>query len=226
MTPLAPRIRFLGRVPYADTFEAMRQFVHRRPADAPDEIWLLEHDPVFTLGQNGAAEHVLAAGDIPVVQVDRGGQVTYHGPGQLVIYPLIYLPRLRLGVRTLVEALEGTVVDWLAGLGHAAVARRDAPGVYVNNAKVASVGLRIRRHWCYHGMAVNIALDLEPFSRINPCGQAGLMMSQLSALGGPDSVDDAAQMILPYLLPRLGYTGDLAAAKPNPTESLNSEWSA
>ncbi|MEO1575599.1 MAG: lipoyl(octanoyl) transferase LipB, partial [Pseudomonadota bacterium] len=127
MTPSSPRVRFLGRANYADTFEAMRRFVHRRPADAHDEIWLLEHDPVFTLGQNAAAEHVLAAGDIPVVQVDRGGQVTYHGPGQLVVYPLVYLPRLKLGVRTLVDALEGTIVDWLGELGHPAVARRDAP---------------------------------------------------------------------------------------------------
>ena len=183
----------------------MQAFVDRRPADAHDEIWLLEHDPVFTLGQNAAPEHVLAAGDTPVVQVDRGGQVTYHGPGQLVVYPLVYLPRLGLGVRTLVDALEQTAVDLLALYGHRAVARRDAPGVYVDGAKVASIGLRIRRHWCYHGMAINVALDLSPFQRINPCGQAGLAMSQLASLGGPTSVRAAAADLLPVLLKNLGY---------------------
>lgn len=212
VTVPAPRVRYLGRTDYADTFEAMRRFVHRRPADAHDEIWLLEHDPVFTLGQNAGREHVLAAGDIPVVQVDRGGQVTYHGPGQLVVYPLVYLPRLRLGVRTLVDALEGTIVDWLADLGQCAVARRDAPGVYVDGAKVASVGLRIRRHWSYHGMAINVALDLEPFARINPCGHQGLAMNQLCALGGPQTVCDAARDALPFLLRRLGYPDTAAAS--------------
>ncbi len=209
MSERAPTVRFLGRCDYAPTFDAMREFVTGRDPDAPDEIWLLEHNPVFTLGQNGQQEHVLAAGDIPVVQVDRGGQVTYHGPGQLMIYPLVYLPRLGLGVRTLVEALENTVIDLLAQSGHSAVARRDAPGVYVDGAKVASIGLRIRRHWCYHGMAVNVALDLEPFSRINPCGYAGLEMNQLSSLDGPATVRAAAEQVLPLLLTRLGYNREL-----------------
>jgi lipoyl(octanoyl) transferase len=209
VTAPAPFVRHLGRRDYGETFDAMREFVTDRAADEADEIWLLEHDPVFTQGQNGQAEHVLGAGDIPVVQVDRGGQVTYHGPGQLVIYPLIYLPRLGLGVRTLVVALENSVIDLLARYGHEAVARRDAPGVYVDGAKVASIGLRIRKDWCYHGMAVNVAMDLEPFSRINPCGFAGLSMNQLRDLGGPSSVATAAQELLPMLLARLGYNSEL-----------------
>lgn len=219
MSERAPTVRYLGQCDYAPTLEAMRAFVTGRDPDAPDEIWLLEHNPVFTLGQNGHQEHILAAGDIPVVQVDRGGQVTYHGPGQLMIYPLVFLPRLGLGVRTLVEALENTVIDLLGQSGHAAVARRDAPGVYVDDAKVASIGLRIRRHWCYHGMAVNVALDLEPFTRINPCGYAGLKMSQLSELGGPTSVRAAADQVLPLLLARLGYSRKLCTT-PITQESL------
>jgi len=189
----------------------MRAFVTDRDDDANDEVWLLEHDPVFTQGQSGKAEHILAPGDIPVVNVDRGGQVTYHGPGQLVIYPLLNLRRLGLGVRSLVEALENSVIDLLRACGHTAVGRCDAPGVYVENAKVASIGLRIRRHWCYHGMAVNVAMDLSPFQRINPCGQAGLAMNQLHALNGPATVREAADQLLPLLLTRLGYTDALAA---------------
>ena len=224
MNVAAPRIRFLGRADYAQTLSAMQRFVHGRSPEAHDEIWLLEHDPVFTLGQSATTEHVLAAGDIPLVQVDRGGQVTYHGPGQLVVYPLVYLPRLGLGVRTLVDALEQTVIDLLAKYDHRAVARRDAPGVYVDGAKVASIGLRIRRHWCYHGMAINVALDLSPFDRINPCGHAGLPMTQLSALGGATSVRDAARDLLPLLLTNLGYA--MTAHPPEPLSPNALELSA
>ena len=204
-----PRIRRLGRAEYATVWRDMQAFVADRAADRSAEIWLVEHPPVFTLGQNAKPEHVLAAGDIPVVNVDRGGEVTYHGPGQLVIYPLINLSRLGLGVRTLVCALENAVIDLCASYGVTALGRRDAPGVYVDDAKVASIGLRIRRGWCYHGMAVNVAMDLTPFQRINPCGYAGLAVTDLATLGGPDSVERAGREILPLLLDRLGYnTGD------------------
>ncbi len=152
-----------------------------RRAD-PDEIWFLEHPPVYTLGMNASPAHVLAPGDIPVVQIDRGGQVTYHGPGQLVVYPLIDLRRAKLGVRDLVTALERSVIDYVAELGIAAECRRSAPGVYVNDRKLASVGIRIRRGSSYHGIAINVNLDAEPFSRINPCGYAGLEITRLADL--------------------------------------------
>ena len=183
----------------------MRAFVDAAHAESDDEIWFVEHDPVFTLGQNGQPEHILAAGDIPVVNVDRGGQVTYHGPGQLVIYPLLHLPRLGLGVRDLVTALERTVVALAARYGVTAQPRRDAPGVYVDGAKLASIGLRIRRDWCYHGMALNVDMDMQPFTRINPCGFANMAMTQLGALGGPTDLTSVARDILPLLLGELGY---------------------
>jgi len=176
-------LRELGLVDYEPTPAAMQQFTDTRNADSPDELWLLQHPRVFTQGQAGKAEHVLAAGDIPVVQADRGGQVTYHGPGQLMIYPLIDLKRSRLGVRDLVTALERTVVDVAADLDIEAIARADAPGVYVDGRKLASVGLRVRRGASYHGMALNIDLDLEPFSRINPCGFSDLEVTDLTTLG-------------------------------------------
>lgn len=178
----------------------MQRFTDERDASTPDEIWLLEHPPIFTLGLAGKLEHVLAPGDIPVIQTDRGGQVTYHGPGQLVVYPLLDLRRLGLGVRELVMALEDAVIGYAAGLGIEARSRRDAPGVYVEGRKLASVGLRIRRGASYHGIALNVNMDLEPFSRINPCGYAGLEITQLSALGGPRSVADAARGLETHLL--------------------------
>jgi lipoyl(octanoyl) transferase len=195
-----PLIRWLGRVAYEPTWRAMQHFTDTRGADSPDEIWLLEHDPVFTLGMNADPSHVLAAGDIPVIQIDRGGQVTYHGPGQLVIYPLIDVRRSGLGVRSLVTALERAVIDYAAGFGIHAECRSNAPGVYVNERKLASVGLRIRRGGSYHGLALNVDMDLTPFARINPCGYAGLQMTQLSTLGGPREVEQVGREIAPLLL--------------------------
>jgi lipoyl(octanoyl) transferase len=166
----------------------MQRFTDERDASTRDEIWLVEHPPVFTLGLNAAREHLLAPGDIPVVQIDRGGQVTYHGPGQLVIYPLIDVRRHALGVRQLVVALEDAIIAYAAESGIRAVGSREAPGVYVEGAKLASIGLRIRRGGSYHGVALNVSLDLEPFRRINVCGHRGLAVTCLSALGGESDV--------------------------------------
>ncbi|MGH8220147.1 MAG: lipoyl(octanoyl) transferase LipB [Steroidobacteraceae bacterium] len=193
-------VRRLGLVEYEPTWRAMQRFTDERDASTPDELWLLEHPPVFTLGLAGKLEHVLAPGDIPVIQTDRGGQVTYHGPGQLVVYPLLDLRRLGLGVRELVMALENAVIGYVGALGIGACARRDAPGVYVEGRKLASVGLRIRRGASYHGIALNVNLDLEPFARINPCGYAGLEITQLASLGGPRSVQEAARGLEPHML--------------------------
>lgn len=198
------QVKWLGRVPYEPTWRAMQAFTEQRNANTPDELWLLEHEPVFTLGMNGDPAHVLAAGDIPVVQIDRGGQVTYHGPGQLVVYPLIDVRRAGLGVRDLVTGLERAVIDYAARFGIKAECQARAPGVYVNGSKLASIGLRIRRGGSYHGLALNIDMDLEPFLRINPCGYAGLEMTQLAALGGERSVHNAAEQLAQLLLARLG----------------------
>ncbi len=208
-----PIVRHLGRVEYEPTWRAMEKFTLERGPTTPDEIWFLEHPPVFTLGMAGKIEHVLAPGDIPVVQIDRGGQVTYHGPGQLVVYPLLDLRRLKLGVRELVEALENGVIDTLEGYGIQARNRRDAPGVYVDARKICSIGIRVRRGCSYHGIAFNVAMDLEPFHRINPCGYAGLEMTQVSALGGPASVQQVADDLVPALLERLGYNDLPLAAR-------------
>lgn len=192
-------IRRLGRVSYLPTWQAMQRFTDERDASTADEIWVVEHEPVFTLGMNADASHVLMPGDIPVVKVDRGGQVTYHGPGQLVVYPLIDLRRAGLGVRDLVTRLEQSVIGSLAHYGISAATRPGAPGVYVNEAKIASVGIRVRRGASYHGLSFNINMDLEPFSRINPCGYAGLAMTQSAWLGGPQDVDEASEVLLPEL---------------------------
>jgi lipoyl(octanoyl) transferase len=184
----------------------MQRFTDERDSATPDEIWFLEHPPVFTLGMNASRAHVLAPGDIPVVQIDRGGQVTYHGPGQLVVYPLIDLRRSGLGVRHLVTALERSVIDLAADHGVIAEARRDAPGVYVEGRKLASVGIRVRRGASYHGLALNVRLDLEPFGRINPCGYEGLQMTQLADLSGLSSVSAAAEALQPHLLKALGFS--------------------
>ncbi|SHL88329.1 lipoyl(octanoyl) transferase LipB [Vreelandella subglaciescola] len=181
----------LGLRSYLPVWEAMRELTDTRDAQTPDQFWLVEHEPVFTQGQAGKPEHVLMPGDIPVVQTDRGGQVTYHGPGQVVLYPLLDVRRAKWGVRDLVTAMENAVIDVLAGYGISARARPDAPGVYVTHnggeggedeAKIASLGLRIRRGASFHGVALNVDCDLEPFSRINPCGYAGLPMARMSAL--------------------------------------------
>jgi lipoyl(octanoyl) transferase len=202
----APLIKQLGLVEYEPTWRAMQKFTDERDAGTPDEIWFAEHPPVFTLGLNASREHLLAPGEIPVVQIDRGGQVTYHGPGQLLIYPLLDLRRHVLSVRQLVMALENAIVDYVAGFGVTAGGRREAPGVYVNGDKLASIGLRIRRHASYHGMALNVSLDLQPFDRINVCGYQGLGVTRLADLGGAADVSAAAAGLTPHLLRSLGFS--------------------
>jgi lipoyl(octanoyl) transferase len=198
--PAIPTVRWLGKVDYEPTWREMQRITDTRDATTPDEIWLLEHPPVFTLGLNADAGHVLAAGDIPVVKIDRGGQVTYHGPGQLVVYPLIDIRRMGLGVRDLVTALERAVIDYCASLGIEAATRAGAPGVYVKGQKIGSVGIRIRRGASYHGLALNVNMDLEPFQRINPCGYAGLQMTQLASLGQSGArVETVGKAFAPYL---------------------------
>jgi len=183
----------------------MQAFTDARGPDTEDELWLVEHEPVFTLGQAGKPEHVLAAGDIPVVPVDRGGQVTYHGPGQLVAYPLVDLRRLGLGVRSLVERIEQALIDTLDGFGVAAFRRAGAPGVYTaSGAKIAALGLRVRRGCSFHGLAFNVDMDLEPFERINPCGYAGQPVTALIDCGGPSALDAVAAALVPQLSLKLG----------------------
>lgn len=194
------RVRRLGRVPFEPTWRKMQAFTDTRTADTNDEIWLLEHDPVFTLGLAGELEHVLAPGNIPVIRIDRGGQVTYHGPGQLVVYPLLDMRRRRMGPRALVSVLENATIATLAEWDIKAHAKPEAPGVYVGRKKIASIGLRVRRHASYHGIALNVAMDLEPFTRINPCGYAGLKMTQVSDLVGPAKVDIVADAFLPHFI--------------------------
>lgn len=199
-------IRNLGLQPYEPVWRQMQVFTQQRTDTTPDEIWMLEHQAVFTQGQAGKAEHLLKTGDIPVVQVDRGGQVTYHGPGQLVIYLLLDLKRKGVGVRELVTLMENAVITLLAGLGVEARARADAPGVYVKQTKIASLGLRVRRGCSFHGLALNLNMDMTPFLCINPCGYAGMEMTQLS-----DHVADldqraVADKLLDYLTNKLGYT--------------------
>lgn len=172
-------VRQLGLTNYEPIWRAMQSFTDSRQHDTPDELWLLSHQPVFTQGQAGKSEHVLAPGDIPVIQIDRGGQVTYHGPGQLVVYLLIDVRRAGIGVRKLVSIIEQAIVDTLAGVKIFALPRPGAPGVYVGDTKIASLGLRIRRGSSYHGMSLNVAMELEPFSRINPCGYQGLQVTQV-----------------------------------------------
>ena len=210
----APVIRRLGRVRYEPTWRAMQRFTEERGAATPDEIWFLEHPPVFTLGVNASRAHLLSPGDIPVVQVDRGGEVTYHGPGQLVVYPLLDLKRAGVAVRDFVTALERSVVDLAAQFGIRAECRRGAPGVYVDGRKLASLGVRVRRGGSYHGLAVNVALDLTPFRRINPCGYQGLEMTQLAELGGPRTVSACARELEPHLLRALGYSPTAPASTP------------
>lgn len=205
---LPMHVKWLGQVPYEPTWRAMQQFTDLRDAATADELWLLEHPPVYTLGLNADPAHVLDSGDIPVVRIDRGGQVTYHGPGQLVVYPLIDMRRARLGVRDLVTALERAVIELAARYRIVAACRERAPGVYVEGCKLASVGLRIRRGGSYHGLSLNVNMDLEPFRRINPCGYAGLEMTQLAARGGPADVQHAAREFAPLLLRGLARSGE------------------
>ncbi len=196
-------VRWLGRVDYEPTLRDMQRFTDERNASTPDELWLLEHPPVFTLGMAADHSHVLAPGDIPVVQTDRGGQVTYHGPGQLVAYPLLDIRRLGVQVRTLVMQLEQAVIDLVAAHGITAVGRRDAPGVYVDGRKLASLGLRVRRGASYHGLALNVDMDLAPFSRINPCGMAGLDVTSLARLGVATDVESAGSEFARHFALRL-----------------------
>jgi lipoyl(octanoyl) transferase len=198
---------WLGRQDYVPCWKDMQAFTDQRDETTTDEIWYCEHPPVFTLGLNAAREHLLAPGDIDVVQIDRGGQVTYHGPGILMVYPLIDIRRANIGVRRLVTALEQSVVDLAAEYGIDAAAKPEAPGVYVDGAKLASVGLRIRRGASFHGMALNVNADLEPFARINPCGYQGLEMTDFRRLGVELSLEEAARRLEVHLLDKLGMPG-------------------
>jgi lipoyl(octanoyl) transferase len=205
------KVRRLGRQPYAATWEAMSQFTNNRGPDTPDELWLLEHDPVFTQGQAGKAEHVLAPGDIPVVQVDRGGQVTYHGPGQIVGYPLIDLRRAGVSVRELVNKIEQSLIDTMAHWNIGAERVEGAPGVYVAGAKVAALGLRVRRGCSFHGLAFNVNMDLEPYHRINPCGYKGLAVTQVLDLGGPSRLSDVEDALVEEFCRQFGFDAEPAA---------------
>ena len=197
-------VRDLGRRAYEPVWRAMQSLTDARDETTPDELWLVEHDPVFTLGQAGKPEHVLLPGDIPVLHVDRGGQVTYHGPGQLVAYPLLDLRRLRIGVRDYVCRIEQAVIDTLSDWNIEGRRREGAPGVYVDGAKVAALGIRVRRGCAFHGLAFNIDMDLAPFSRINPCGYAGLEVVSMRDLGGPAGIDAVKPALLDHLAARLG----------------------
>jgi len=215
-------VRRLGLRPYLETWQAMRAFTDARQAATPDELWLLEHPPVFTQGLAGKPEHVLAPGDIPVVQTDRGGQITYHGPGQLVAYPLLDLGRLGLGVRTLVCHLEQCVIDLLADHGLEGSRREGAPGVYVEGAKIASIGLKVRKGCTYHGLAFNIAVDLAPFARINPCGFAGQPMLRLVDRVADADVDRAGFDFARRLAAALALDYRLDAAHDGPVPATAS----
>ena len=203
-TATATIVRHLGLVDYEPTWRKMQTFTDERTTDTADEIWILQHPPVFTLGMNGDRAHLLAPGDIPTIDIDRGGQVTYHGPGQLVVYPLLDLGRLSMGVRTLVTGLEQAVINTVAHWGLEAYPRKDAPGVYVDNRKLASLGLRIRRDCSYHGLALNVDMNLEPFHRINVCGYQGMEVIQLRELGVPDSIETIASRLESEIIASLG----------------------
>ena len=193
-------IKYLGRSDYQQTWDSMKSLTHSRDANTPDELWITEHAPVFTQGLNGKAEHLLAPGDIPVIQIDRGGQVTYHGPGQLVLYCMIDIQRFGLGVRGLVTLIEISIIEFLAHYGIQAEARENAPGVYVEEAKIAALGLRIRKGCCYHGLSLNIDMDMRPFDRINPCGYEGLAVTQLANFGVQINVEQAGREMADILI--------------------------
>jgi lipoyl(octanoyl) transferase len=203
---LALEVINLGVQDYQTSWQAMTDFTNQRTPETVDQLWLVQHPPVFTQGQAGKAEHLLFPGDIPVVQTDRGGQVTYHGPGQLVAYPLLDLRRLKIGVRELVTAIEQTIVATLAHYGIDSAAKPDAPGVYVNGDKIASLGLRVRRGCSFHGLALNVAMDLAPFGRINPCGYQGLAMTQMQdLLPHPPLLEDVQTQLVAEFARKLGY---------------------
>ncbi|WP_028994171.1 lipoyl(octanoyl) transferase LipB [Azonexus hydrophilus] len=198
-----PLVKRLGRVDYAPTYQAMLDFTANRTAETPDELWIVEHPPVYTLGQAGKPEHILRDVGIPTVKIDRGGQVTYHGPGQVVIYLLLDLSRLKIKVRELVTAIEQAVIDLLAAHGVTAERRDGAPGVYVGPAKVAALGLRIRNGCSYHGVSLNVDMDLSPFAAINPCGYPGLQVIQTKDLGIPLTAHEAGEQLSQHLLQQL-----------------------
>ncbi|MEZ5476174.1 MAG: lipoyl(octanoyl) transferase LipB [Thiolinea sp.] len=199
--------RLLGKnLPYLPVLQQMQDFTRNRTDEQLDEFWFLEHEPVFTLGRNGKPEHVLNPGDIPVIPIDRGGQVTYHGPGQLVAYLLLDVRRQQLGVRELVMRIEQAVIDYLGEQGITAAGDRDAPGVYVDGRKIAALGLRVSRGKTYHGLSLNVDMDLQPFQRINPCGYAGLQVTSCATLGIADSVPEVAGSLARHLAYNLGYT--------------------
>jgi lipoyl(octanoyl) transferase len=215
---LAAVVRDLGRQAYAPVWRAMQGFTDARGADTADEIWLVEHEPVFTLGQAGKPEHVLMPGEIPVLKVDRGGQVTYHGPGQIVAYPLLDLKRLKIGVRDYVCKIEQAIIGTLEHWNIHGERREGAPGVYVAGAKVAALGIRVRRGCTFHGLAFNIAMDLSPFHRINPCGYAGLQVTSMLDLGGPSALDAVKPVLLERLAAQFGLA--LQPAPPPDIEAL------
>lgn len=198
-------LRYPGRVEYESAYQAMQAFNRERRPETPDEIWYLEHQPVYTLGLSGRMEHILDARGIPVVQTDRGGQVTYHGPGQLVVYLLLDLKRSGIGIRDYVQRLEQAVIDTLAGLSLDAERRAGAPGVYVDGRKIAALGVRVRGGGCYHGLALNVDMDLAPFEGINPCGYESLEVTQISDYGTVLGIREAAACLLPELMKQLGY---------------------
>ena len=193
-------IKYLGRSDYQTTWEAMKAFTEARDASTPDQLWITEHAPVFTQGLNGKAEHLLDTGNIPVVQIDRGGQVTFHGPGQLVLYCLLDISRLGLGVRALVNAIEESIIELLAHYDVKAQARRDAPGVYVEGAKIAALGLRIRKGCCYHGLSLNIDMDLSPFARVNPCGLKNQAVTQMADFNIAIGLEQAGRELAKILI--------------------------
>jgi lipoyl(octanoyl) transferase len=188
----------LKQCEYQTAWDAMRDFTDMRDSNTSDEIWLIEHPPVYTLGQNGKREHILNPGNIPIIQTDRGGQVTYHGPGQLMFYVLVDLRRRNMGIRDLVSSLEKSVINMLAELNITAKARPDAPGVYVDDAKICSLGLRVRRGCSYHGLALNVSMDLAPFTGINPCGYANLAMTQIADWGRIETLEDIAKILVKH----------------------------
>ena len=197
-------VRDLGRQPYEPVWHAMQAFTDARGEHSNDELWVVEHDPVFTLGQAGKEEHVLAPGDIPVLHVDRGGQVTYHGPGQIVLYPLLELRRIGVGVRDYVCRIEQAIIDTLDEWNIGGQRREGAPGVYVGGAKVAALGIRVRRGCTFHGLSFNIGMDLEPFHRINPCGYQGLQVTSMQDLGGPSGMDAVKPVLLRHVARQFG----------------------
>lgn len=207
-------VRHLGCVDYVPVWQAMQAFTGQRGVSTPDELWLVEHPPVYTLGRAGKTEHLLAKTNIPLVHVDRGGQITYHGPGQIVAYLLFDLQRLGIGVRDFVQLMETSVIALLSDFGIHANGRRDAPGVYVNERKIAALGLRVRRGCCYHGLSLNVAMDLRPFIDINPCGKPALEVTQLRDLGGPADIGRIAAALAEKIRVKTGFPGATYAATP------------